>query len=224
MRVRPIRVGPALAAALTAVLLGACGSAATDTSTAETTPASADSTSTSSEATGQASAVTVADPWIKAVDSGMTGGFAVLENTGSTDVHIVGVSSDVSPMMELHETITSDTGSTLMQEKQGGFIIKAGESHTFEPGGDHFMFMGVTKPVMSGTDVAFVLEFEDGSTLPISAQARTFAGAQETYVPGETTGTHSMPGHTHSGHNSTGHDKAGHSDSGHHKETSKTHG
>ncbi|PID96752.1 MAG: hypothetical protein CSA84_02945 [Actinomycetales bacterium] len=222
MRVRTIRVAPALAgalaAALTAVLLGACDSTATpaettttDTSTAETTTAS----SGSSEATGQASAVTVTDPWIKAVDSGMTGAFAVLENTSSTDVHIVDLSSDVSPMMELHETVMGDGGSLQMQEKQGGFVIKAGESHTFKPGGDHFMFMGVTEPVKSGTDVAFILEFEDGSTLPITAQARTFSGAQETYVPHETTGTHSMPGHSNSGHSNSGHNSSGHNSSGH---------
>ncbi len=165
MRVRTIRVAPALAgalaAALTAVLLGACDSTATpaettttDTSTAETTTAS----SGSSEATGQASAVTVTE---------------------------------------------------------GGFVIKAGESHTFKPGGDHFMFMGVTEPVKSGTDVAFILEFEDGSTLPITAQARTFSGAQETYVPHETTGTHSMPGHSNSGHSNSGHNSSGHNSSGH---------
>jgi len=83
-----------------------------------------------------------------------------------------------------------------MQEKPGGFTIPAGGSHEFKAGGDHVMFMGVSAAVKSGTTVTFTLAFEDGSTLPVTAEVRTFTGAKETYVPGATTGTNSMPGMT----------------------------
>ncbi len=202
MILRPTRPACLVAAGvLAAALLGACGTASTGTATA--TSGSATTTSATSvtaqnptpsvKATGQAAQLTVTDPWVKAADSGMTGAFAVLKNTGSTDVHIVSASSPAAATMELHETVMSTGGSMQMQQKQGGFVIKAGQSQTFKPGSDHVMFMGLTGPLKSGTTVTFTLAFADGSTLPVAAQVRTYAAANETYVPGATTGSNQMP-------------------------------
>ena len=192
MRTNMIRAVTASAALALTLGLGACGGSTTTTST--TTPAA-----TAAKASGQAASVTVSDPWVKAVDTGMTGAFFVLKNTGSSPVHLVSAKSTISPMMQLHETVMGTGGTMAMQEKPGGFTIPAGGSHEFKPGSDHVMFMGITAPVKSGTTVTFTLAFEDGSTLPVTAEARTFTGAKETYVPGATTGSNSMPGMTGSG-------------------------
>lgn len=192
MRITTIRAVTASAALALTLGLGACGGSTTTTST--TTPAA-----TAAKASGQAASVTVSDPWVKAVDTGMTGAFFVLKNTGSSPVHLVSAKSTISPMMQLHETVMGTGGTMAMQEKPGGFTIPAGGSHEFKPGGDHVMFMGITAPVKSGTTVTFTLAFEDGSTLPVTAEVRTFTGAKETYVPGATTGSNSMPGMTGSG-------------------------
>ena len=192
MRTNTIRAVTASAALALTLGLGACGGSTTTTST--TTPAA-----TAAKASGQAASVTVSDPWVKAVDTGMTGAFFVLKNTGSSPVHLVSAKSTISPMMQLHETVMGTGGTMAMQEKPGGFTIPAGGSHEFKPGSDHVMFMGITAPVKSGTTVTFTLAFEDGSTLPVTAEVRTFTGAKETYVPGATTGSNSMPGMTGSG-------------------------
>ncbi len=192
MRTNMIRAVTASAALALTLGLGACGGSATTTST--TTPAA-----TAAKASGQAASVTVSDPWVKAVDTGMTGAFFVLKNTGSSPVHLVSAKSTISPMMQLHETVMGTGGTMAMQEKPGGFTIPAGGSHEFKPGSDHVMFMGISAPVKSGTTVTFTLAFEDGSTLPVTAEVRTFTGAKETYVPGATTGSNSMPGMTGSG-------------------------
>lgn len=192
MRTNMIRAVTASAALALTLGLGACGGSTTTTST--TTPAA-----TAAKASGQAASVTVSDPWVKAVDTGMTGAFFVLKNTGSSPVHLVSAKSAISPMMQLHETVMGTGGTMAMQEKPGGFTIPAGGSHEFKPGSDHVMFMGITAPVKSGTTVTFTLAFEDGSTLPVTAEVRTFTGAKETYVPGATTGSNSMPGMTGSG-------------------------
>ena len=192
MRTNMIRAVTASAALALTLGLGACGGSTTTTST--TTPAA-----TAAKASGQAASVTVSDPWVKAVDTGMTGAFFVLKNTGSSPVHLVSAKSTISPMMQLHETVMGTGGTMAMQEKPGGFTIPAGGSHEFKPGSDHVMFMGISAPVKSGTTVTFTLAFEDGSTLPVTAEVRTFTGAKETYVPGATTGSNSMPGMTGSG-------------------------
>ena len=191
-RIRAVLLMPAVALAMTGAL-SACGSSTTTTSsTPSATGATSAATTMAPKPTGQAGQLTVTDPWVKAVDTGMTGAFLILKNTGSAEVHIVSASSPASPMMELHETVMDSSGSMKMQEKKGGFILKAGETHEFKPGSDHIMFMGVSSPLKSGTTATFTLKFADGSTLPVKAEVRTFSGAKETYVPGATTGSNPM--------------------------------
>ena len=191
-RIRAVLLMPAVALAMTGAL-SACGSSTTTTSsTPSATGATSAATSLAPKPTGQAGQLTVTDPWVKAVDTGMTGAFLIVKNTGSAEVHIVSASSPASPMMELHETVMDSSGSMKMQEKKGGFILKAGETHEFKPGSDHIMFMGVSSPLKSGTTATFTLKFADGSTLPVKAEVRTFSGAKETYVPGATTGSNPM--------------------------------
>ncbi|MBP8880048.1 MAG: copper chaperone PCu(A)C [Dermatophilaceae bacterium] len=191
-RIRAVLLMPAVALAMTGAL-SACGSSTTTTSsTPSATGATSAATSLAPKPTGQAGQLTVTDPWVKAVDTGMTGAFLIVKNTGTAEVHIVSASSPASPMMELHETVMDSSGSMKMQEKKGGFILKAGETHEFKPGSDHIMFMGVSSPLKSGTTATFTLKFADGSTLPVKAEVRTFSGAKETYVPGATTGSNPM--------------------------------
>lgn len=194
MSTHTIRAVTALAAASLALGLGACGgSTATTSATSAVTTVAVGS---AAKATGQAAAAKVTDPWVKAADTGMTAAFFVLTNTGTAPIHLVSAASPISPMVQLHETVMGTGGAMAMQEKSGGFTIAAGSSHEFKAGGDHVMFMGVTAPVKSGTTVTVTLTFEDGSTLPVTAEVRTFTGAKETYVPGATAGTNSMPGMT----------------------------
>ena len=63
--------------------------------------------------------------WLGYVDSGMTGAFFTLTNTGSAPIHLASATSPVSPMMQLHETVMGTSGAMAMQEKKGGFTIAA---------------------------------------------------------------------------------------------------
>lgn len=130
----------------------------------------------------EASSVVIEDAWAKAVESGMSAAFGVLVNEGSTDVHIVAATSDVSPIMELHETVENADGQMIMREKDGGFVIPAGSSYVLQPGANHLMFMDVVAPMLAG-DVAHVaVEFEDGSVMEFEAPIKDYEGANETYV------------------------------------------
>ncbi|WP_157517084.1 copper chaperone PCu(A)C [Mycobacterium sp. MS1601] len=130
-----------------------------------------------------AHAVAVGDAWVKAADHGMTAAFGVLSNGSGHDVRIVSASTPVAAMVELHEVV-GDGGAMTMRQKAGGFVIPAGADVELEPGGDHFMLMDLTETLVPGTDVQIVATFDDGSTLPITAQVRDFPGADEHYVPG----------------------------------------
>lgn len=128
-----------------------------------------------------ASHVGVEDAWAKAADSGMTAVFGTLTNSGGANVHIVGAESPAAARVEIHETTRGKDGTSTMRPKADGIAIAPGNSHELVPGGDHLMLMDLTGPLRPGTDVEVTVAFEDGSTLPVTAQIRDFAGADEEY-------------------------------------------
>lgn len=142
------------------------------------------SSNESAAAAKESDSVVVREQWVKAADSGMTAAFAELQNTGDSDVHVVGASSPASSTMELHEMATGADGAMVMRPKEGGFVIPAGGTHVLAAGGDHLMLMDVTSPLTPGADAEFTLEFEDASSTTFTAQVRDFSGAQENYEPG----------------------------------------
>jgi copper(I)-binding protein len=136
-----------------------------------------------------ASVVTVGDQWVKAAQTGMTGLFGTLKNSGTREVTVVSAASPVAGRVELHE-VAGPPGSTTMRPKSGGLAIPAGGSHVLAPGGDHIMLMDLKTPLKVGSDVEVTLTFADGTTLPFSAQVRDYSGADEKYEPTEHAGGH----------------------------------
>ncbi|GAA3605651.1 hypothetical protein GCM10022223_21760 [Kineosporia mesophila] len=129
-----------------------------------------------------ADSLTVVDPWVKAADTkaGMTAVFGALENTGTTDVTVQSAKTSASSTTELHEMVMVD-GSMVMQKKEGGFVVKAGEKHELAPGGDHVMVLDLTKPIEAGDQVTVRLTLDDGSTEDFTALAKTTSAGEEKY-------------------------------------------
>lgn len=152
--------------------------------------------------------LTVLDSWTKATESGMTGSFATLENTTDQDVHVTGVHSELSPVVELHTMVDDGSGQMVMQEAPDGFTVTAGETHELAPGGDHVMFMDLQSPLAPGDTVDYVLELEDGTEVTVTSEVRDFAGANESYHGGDAeTG--------HEGHGDGEHEDGHEGDEGH---------
>ncbi len=123
----------------------------------------------------QAAGIAVADAWVKATDMDMSAAFMVMSNSGDEDVKVVGVSTDLTDVAELHET--TDEKMRAVES----LTIPAGDSLMLEPGGDHVMLMELADPIEPGQEVTFTLEFEDGSTFDVTATAKDFAGGDEDY-------------------------------------------
>lgn len=160
----PARFGVLLAAA--ALTLAGCASTST------------------TDAGAEAADVSIADAWVKSAESGMSAAFGMLENSGDADVTIVSISSPASSMMEMHETVDDGTGAMKMQQLDGGFVVPAGGTLMLEPGGNHFMLMDLTAPLMAGEEATFRVTLEDGSTFDFTAPVKDFSGANEEYVEG----------------------------------------
>jgi len=146
-----------------------------------------DGTDAATEAAGGEAAaacpITVADPWVKATDTEMTGAFGVLTNTGDAEMTIVSATSPSAGKMEIHEVVDKD-GSTVMQPLEGGLVIPAGATATLAPGQNHLMLMGLTEPIEAGQTVEITLTCADGGTAPYSGVAKPFEGGAEDYEPG----------------------------------------
>ncbi|SOC48945.1 hypothetical protein SAMN05660748_1658 [Blastococcus aggregatus] len=128
--------------------------------------------------------VALADGWVKAADTGMTGVFGTLTNRGDEDVTLVAASSPVARTVEMHETVMGADGAMVMQEKAGGIVVPAGGEYELRPGGDHIMLLGLDAPVTVGDDVTVTFETAGGGTIEITANGREFSGAEESYTPG----------------------------------------
>lgn len=174
----------ALIAAVAALTLGVAGCGSDDTpSTGSGSPAAA--------------ALVLDDGWVKAVDempmSGspspsatmsmpMSAMFGTLRNTSDADISIEGGTSSSAEMVELHETVKTDSGEMQMRPKQGGFVVPAGGTYVLQPGGDHVMLMGLTGPLRNGAEATVTLRTSAGE-LALTVPVRAFSGAEESYVP-----------------------------------------
>lgn len=178
----------ALGASVLAVILTACGSEATDSSSdTGTDRSSTESGDGAAEeaAADEAAVISITDPWVKSAKNGMTAAFGTLVNNGDSDVVVASATSEITSTMELHETVENDDGTMAMQPKEGGFTIPAGGEHELEPGGDHLMIMDLKRPLKPGEVVTVTLVMEDGSEMEVEATVKNFTGADEEYQNGD---------------------------------------
>lgn len=152
---------------------------------------------------GQSAHLTLTGGWAKAAE-GMSGVFGTLENHSETDIQVVGATSDVADLVELHETVTSGSTAT-MREAEGGFEIAAGSSYELEPGGDHIMLMEMPNELLPGDEVPITLELASGDTVELTVLVKDFAGAEENYEGGD-----HDEGHDHNEGHEHGEDHAEH--------------
>ena len=139
-----------------------------------------------------ASTVTVGNQWASSAETEMAAVFGTFSNTGGHDARIVSGDSPLAGRVEVHEVAPDASGAMTMRPKADGLVVPAGGTRELIPGGDHLMLMDLKQPLQPGADVTLTVVFEDGSTMPVTAQIRDFVGANEEYTPG---GTGSGGGH-----------------------------
>ena len=118
----------------------------------------------------------VENAWAKAAESGMTAVFADISNPGGEDITMVGGTTDVAQMVELHEVADG-----VMQQKEGGIVVPANSTISLMPGADHIMIMGLTGPLLPGDTITVTIELDNGDTLEVTADVRDYQGANEEY-------------------------------------------
>lgn len=106
--------------------------------------------------------IAVKDPYarVSTMMSKSGAAFMVLENSGDSDDRLVSAASDVAERVELHTHKSDESGVMRMMEVEEGFAIPAGGSHALARGGDHVMFLGLTRSLEHGDTVTVTLTFE----------------------------------------------------------------
>lgn len=123
-----------------------------------------------------AAEITVSDAWVREAPPGASAiaAYMVVDNPGTDEQVLTGVSSPVSDNIQMHNM--SYTDGVARMEQQLSIAIPAGGQLVFEPGGYHLMIMD-PKPLKAGETVPFILELQDGSTIRMEAEVRRVMGA-----------------------------------------------
>ncbi|MFD1913415.1 copper chaperone PCu(A)C [Halodurantibacterium flavum] len=93
--------------------------------------------------------------------------FMVIENHRAIDDRLIAVRSDAAERVELHTHQQDDAGVMRMIELEDGIAIHAGGEHALVRGGDHLMFLGLTRPLSDGDIVHVTLTFEQSGDLEV---------------------------------------------------------
>ncbi|MCC5999346.1 MAG: copper chaperone PCu(A)C [Pararhodobacter sp.] len=129
--------------------------------------------------------------------------FMVIHNHGTEDCHITGARSDVAQRVELHTHIEDDQGVMRMGEIEGGFQLPVDGEIILARGGDHVMFLGLTRPLAQGDLVEVTFVFADGTEATVEVPVDN---ERQPADHGHSHGHSHSHSHSHSGGHSHSHD------------------
>jgi copper(I)-binding protein len=93
--------------------------------------------------------------------------FMMIHNHSDQDDRLIAAASDVAKRVELHTHIEED-GVMKMTKLDDGMIIPAGGMHALKRGGDHVMFMGLTRSLEHGDMFELTLTFEHAGDMTLT--------------------------------------------------------
>lgn len=116
---------------------------------------------------------TVSDAWVRppvAADR-PAAGYMTITNPGVDADRLIGASSPVATMVEIHETVAGESGMMGMQPVDE-IEVAPGTPVVLEPGGYHLMLMGVSDMPAVGETVEITLTFELAGDIVVQAEVR----------------------------------------------------
>ncbi len=112
--------------------------------------------------------ITINKPWSRATPKGaeVAVGYLIIHNGGATPDKLLGGSADFAGNLEIHE-MSTENGIMRMRELKAGLEIPAHGEVALSPGGYHFMFTNLKRPLKKGESVKAALAFEHAGTIPV---------------------------------------------------------
>jgi copper(I)-binding protein len=121
--------------------------------------------------------VAVSNAWARASVQGQSGTGAFMTLTAREALTLVGVSTPVAGVAELHEMKME--GDVMKMRAIPGLALPAGQAVELKPGGHHLMLMDLKAPLQPNTQVPVKLTFKDAAgktqtldvSVPVSVRA-----------------------------------------------------
>lgn len=122
-------------------------------------------------------ALLVGNVWARAsmMVAGNSAVFGTLANLTESEDTLVGASTEVAEVVEIHESSVDADGVMSMNPLPEGLNLMAGQVVTLEPGGLHIMLINLQKDLVAGETFELTLEFENAGslTVPVMIQEMT---------------------------------------------------
>ncbi len=131
-----------------------------------------------------AQSVKVEGAWVRTAVEGQQGTGGFMKITAAQDMKLVGVSSPVAGVGEVHE-MKMEGDVMKMRALPGGLDLPAGKTVELKPGGLHLMLLDLKQALPKDTTVPVTLLFKDKAgkdsklelKVPVSARAPAGAGS-----------------------------------------------
>lgn len=111
-------------------------------------------------AAAHAQTVDIQDAWVRATVAGQQATGAFMNITADQDMTLIGVSSPVAGVSQVHE-MSMQNDIMRMSEMKAGLPLPAGQTVTLKPGGYHLMLMDLKQAVEVGQQVQVSLTLRD---------------------------------------------------------------
>lgn len=129
-------------------------------------------------APGSAAPVDVSDAWVRRSVPGQSGTGAFMKLKSPAATRLVGISTPVAGVAEVHE-MKMEGDTMKMRALSQGLDLPAGQTVELKPGGYHVMLMDLKQPIAVGATVPLTLRFVDAKgvaseqsvQLPVTAAA-----------------------------------------------------
>lgn len=108
---------------------------------------------------GHAQNVDVKDAWVRPTVAGQKGTGGFMKITAKTPLTLVGVSSPVAGVAEVHEMKMD--GDVMRMRAVPGLDLPAGKTVELKPGGYHLMLMDLKQALAKDSTVPVTLKFKD---------------------------------------------------------------
>lgn len=97
--------------------------------------------------------------YLRAMPAASAGaGYVVITNNSGADDTLIGAEADISKKVELHTHIKD--GDVMRMRPVASIAVPAGGGAELKTGGDHIMFIGLTRPLAEGEIIPVTLVFE----------------------------------------------------------------
>ena len=116
--------------------------------------------------------ITIDDPWARPGFKGDNSAvYLVINNSTEQGDGLIGASSDVANMTEIHLS-KMDAEGTMTMERQDLIGIPASETVTLEPGGLHVMLMNLVNDLNVGDTFDLTLAFQRAGDIVVEVEVK----------------------------------------------------